>query len=861
MVGQDSSPSQGAAPAAPKIVGPNITGTREEYRLERRLQSGLFGGVYEAQGLSSGRMFAVKVLHRSELHKAQRASSLEFCEVPLSEVKFMEVMRGSDHVMQVEDHFEDQYCHYIVFELARGGDLLEALKLRPHGFEEHQAQFLIGQAAKGLAGLHERRLAMQDVSLENMLLHVLDDGEYQVKICDPGQAVHFEVDAEQEEIPVQFHGYVGKSFRPPEIHRKEPYLATKVDAWCVGWSTFYLLAAQPLFLSADPASQDPDWELFEREEFATLFRQKATSCSQKCMDFILRLLVIDPKKRMSVSEALQHEWLRDYGAKPMFASKELMLPVEAIVDKSDGRDNADIPETRGGASQNVEAGNASPAASGGLGTGIDEGRISGAPGLPFRGSLGGGLSGHLSSGGSVGVTPSGSLNGGLGGRNRSGQPNSMVAPAWKMAPPSRAESPGPAHAATAALHQSGYPKMWEATHVGTPTANQYAAAQARTSSPFGSQPRGFVNVQRRSPSPPPRQGASLTRGAAGTNMYGGPVRGNVTHTWDDMMNQSGQLTNPSTAGPATSHTPRLARPLAVAADQFGGAAGSMPGVEYSSASSISQPPDPNKVPNLGGIPGSGDFTGSAVRAQSNTDARYSNAGELLVGGHSLGAAAPGGVSIAQQPGSTAGSTLQPRQSSPMPQALIMRPPNVRGMSPSPMRNLGGLDSAYISPQRSGSPVAKASQQQHTPTAGAAPVGTSANLVGGAAARGISGAPVASLDGSPGGGAGQHFWQSPRTASPNSGVYRAPEAYSRGRSHTRTLMPTQLVSGYSQSPTPAGVLRTSSPGQVSTRATGIAWSPVPPSPPAPKRSISPQPTGVVVPATNSALPRWNSPTWA
>ena len=26
-------------------------------------------------------------------------------------------MRGSDHVLQVEDHFEDQYYHYFVFVL------------------------------------------------------------------------------------------------------------------------------------------------------------------------------------------------------------------------------------------------------------------------------------------------------------------------------------------------------------------------------------------------------------------------------------------------------------------------------------------------------------------------------------------------------------------------------------------------------------------------------------------------------------------------------------------------------------------------------------------------------------------------
>lgn len=31
----------------------------------------------------------------------------------------------------------------------------------------------------------------------------------QVKICDPGQAVHFQTDTKGQEVPVDFHGLVG----------------------------------------------------------------------------------------------------------------------------------------------------------------------------------------------------------------------------------------------------------------------------------------------------------------------------------------------------------------------------------------------------------------------------------------------------------------------------------------------------------------------------------------------------------------------------------------------------------------------------------------------------------------------------
>merc|ERR1719456_2118798 len=89
-----------------KVVGPNVMGSKEEYQLVKSLQSALFGGVYEARGLSTRRDFAIKVLHKSEMNKAKRANSMEFCEVPLSEVRFAEPMRGHDHIMDAIEDFE-----------------------------------------------------------------------------------------------------------------------------------------------------------------------------------------------------------------------------------------------------------------------------------------------------------------------------------------------------------------------------------------------------------------------------------------------------------------------------------------------------------------------------------------------------------------------------------------------------------------------------------------------------------------------------------------------------------------------------------------------------------------------------------
>lgn len=319
-----SASSAAAQPApASMIVGPNIMGAREEYQLIKNLQSALFGGVYEARGLSSNRDYAIKVLHKSEMARVQETSSIEFCEVPLSELKFAKVMAGCENVMEAMEHFEDSYCHYCVFDLARGGDLLEALKQKPQGFQESHAQYYIKQAAKGLAFMHGRRVAMQDVSLENMLLCVNEStGNFQVKICDPGQAVHFEVSATGEEQHVGFRGLVGKSFRPPELHEQRSYLATKVDSWCLGWSTFYLLTAQPLFMVA--TAEDPDWVLFRHGNYKSLFERKKPAISDSAWDFIIRLLTLDPTRRMSVADCIEHPWLAGDRVPPVRAPMEIL---------------------------------------------------------------------------------------------------------------------------------------------------------------------------------------------------------------------------------------------------------------------------------------------------------------------------------------------------------------------------------------------------------------------------------------------------------------------------------------------------------------------------------------------------------
>jgi len=306
-------------------VGTELHG-KEPYRIERHLQKAIFGDVFEAVGLETDRRLAVKV---TELEKMRlQAKHQALVESPLCEIRFAEMMKGLDNVIQLEDTFGDDDRHYVVTELARGGDLMESLQLHRNGFQEEHAKELILDVARGLASLHMRGLAMQDVSLENMLLFIEDDGQWQVRVGDPGQAVAFVMDpATGQEKAVPFNGLVADDFRPPELYEEQDYLASRVDSWCLGWNTFYLLTCVPLFKSSDPQIQDTDFSLLCEGRISQLFEMKgvSTRLSYDAKDFVTQLMHRDPVKRMPIKDALWHPWLKDCLAQQMRGDSSMKL--------------------------------------------------------------------------------------------------------------------------------------------------------------------------------------------------------------------------------------------------------------------------------------------------------------------------------------------------------------------------------------------------------------------------------------------------------------------------------------------------------------------------------------------------------
>eukprot|EP00434_Breviolum_minutum_P019096 symbB.v1.2.016834.t1/scaffold1278.1/size127201/3 len=98
-------------------------------------------------------------------------------------------------------------------------------------------------------------------------------------------------------------------------------------------------------MSADPAQKDADWHLFKNGKFDELFKTKTPSFSAVGIDFIFKLMQMEPSKRMSIADCCTSEgvivckhawtsgqcsgwqsaaWLSDTGVPPMMAPKEML---------------------------------------------------------------------------------------------------------------------------------------------------------------------------------------------------------------------------------------------------------------------------------------------------------------------------------------------------------------------------------------------------------------------------------------------------------------------------------------------------------------------------------------------------------
>ncbi|KLT41616.1 Pkinase-domain-containing protein [Cutaneotrichosporon oleaginosum] len=296
----------------------------QRYQFLEQLGKGTFAEVKKAVDPETGDMRAIKLITKHRFNYDPKTLKLFEREISIC------TSLVHENVCRLVEWYEDPQHIALVLEYVDGGDLLSYIMnykdsdMSPCPIPEEEATDLTFQICRAMAFCHEKGVTHRDLKPENILVTSKNEStERLIKIADFGLAKMITV-----EDKTMLKSLVGTpQYLAPEVVMQStvsPGYENVCDSWSIGVIVYAMLTKNLPFddnseLSiADRIKARATLE-FDRTE---LERYNISSAGQ---DFIERLLEPDPTKRMTMDQALLHEWLSGPSSLPSEPSQSQAL--------------------------------------------------------------------------------------------------------------------------------------------------------------------------------------------------------------------------------------------------------------------------------------------------------------------------------------------------------------------------------------------------------------------------------------------------------------------------------------------------------------------------------------------------------
>ncbi|KAF9497953.1 kinase-like protein [Pleurotus eryngii] len=288
-------------------AGPPTEGLYKYYDLCNELGKGSFATVMKAVHLATGEWVAIKMIQDKKANAAGTNANADGNgttrhQAFMREISIMEQLKHPNICELKEVYMQPNGDINLVLELVEGGDLLDYILTR-HGLAEDDAKHITYQICDALAYIHSLGVAHRDLKPENILL--TSDTPPRVKVADFGLA-------KVVDSLTMLRTMCGTpSYLAPEVVKQQNAEGydNLVDSWSVGVIVFSMLTNAGPFIE-DENQRDIRMRIIERQiDWDTLYN---SNVSQEAQSFIRSLLVDNPTRRMTLTDALHHPWLQSY---------------------------------------------------------------------------------------------------------------------------------------------------------------------------------------------------------------------------------------------------------------------------------------------------------------------------------------------------------------------------------------------------------------------------------------------------------------------------------------------------------------------------------------------------------------------
>lgn len=264
----------------------------------------------------TGQQFAAKIIDLSD------SSTDGVYEATMREVEVLRLVAGHPFIIELHDVFESSTFIFLVFELCEHGELFDHLTTVVT-LSEKKTKVIMRQLLEALAHVHGKGIVHRDLKPENILL----DDNYNIKLTDFGFAKVLTPSETLTEL-CGTPGYLAPELLRCNMIEGSPGYGHPVDLWACGVIMYTLLVGCPPFwhrkqmvmirniMEGKYSFQSPEWD----------------DITDTPKDLISKLLVVEPSKRITVQEALAHDFFQilQYKGRPFNAKKMFQFGIMCV---------------------------------------------------------------------------------------------------------------------------------------------------------------------------------------------------------------------------------------------------------------------------------------------------------------------------------------------------------------------------------------------------------------------------------------------------------------------------------------------------------------------------------------------------
>ncbi|XP_026277244.1 phosphorylase b kinase gamma catalytic chain, skeletal muscle/heart isoform isoform X3 [Frankliniella occidentalis] len=269
------------------------------YEPKEILGRGISSTVRRCIEKETGIEFAAKIIDLSNDSHDGGGDGKTMLEATIEEVKILRLVAGHPYIIEMHDVFESSTFIFLVFELCKNGELFDYLTTVVT-LSEKKTRYIMRQLFEALKYVHCKNIVHRDLKPENILL----DDNLNIKLTDFGFARVLQPGQKLTEL-CGTPGYVSPEMLMTAMCDNEEDAEgydLPVDMWACGVIMYTLLVGCPPFwhrkqmvmlrniMEGNYSFTSPEW----------------ADISEPPKDLIRKLLVVDPKKRITIDEALEH---------------------------------------------------------------------------------------------------------------------------------------------------------------------------------------------------------------------------------------------------------------------------------------------------------------------------------------------------------------------------------------------------------------------------------------------------------------------------------------------------------------------------------------------------------------------------